>query len=69
MEFSTAGILAGVLFGGIGVAAFIYGKKQREPKPLVIGLLLMVYPLVFRDTLALYAIGVLLTAGLFLFND
>jgi len=62
---STATIFASVIFGSIGFAAFIYGKKQSNFKALVIGVILMVYPYFVQNPTALYAIGVVLTVVLF----
>ena len=66
---SIGNILAWLIFGGIGFVAFMYGKKQSLFKPLVIGLALMIYPYFTSNTLALYIIGSLLTAGLFIFRE
>lgn len=67
-NFTVASILGGLIFGGIGFVAFVYGKKQGELKPLVIGIILMAYPMFITDTLSVFAIGAILTLGLFLFN-
>ena len=65
----TAGnLFAQILFGSIGFAAFIYGKKQSNFKVLGIGAVLMVFPYLVHNTPALYVIGALLTAALFLFS-
>ena len=64
---NTANIFASVIFGGIGFAAFIYGKKQSNLKALVIGGILMVYPYFVQNPVALYAIGTVLTVMLFIF--
>ena len=59
-------LLGGFLFSGIGFVAFRYGKGQASFKLMVIGVLLMAYPYFVSNTLATYAIGVILTAGLFI---
>ena len=41
---SEAGLLWGVLFSGIGVGYFIYGRRQGKTVPLLCGLFLMAYP-------------------------
>ena len=61
-------ILVGI-FNAIGLAAFIYGKKQSILKPMLIGIVLMVYPYLVADTTMILVIGVLLTAALFIFRD
>jgi len=63
----TATILASVIFGSIGFAAFVYGKKQASAKALVIGVVLMVYPYFVPNPIALFAIGTVLTVLLFIF--
>jgi len=67
MSISGASLFGGVVFGGIGFAAFIYGKKQASPKPMVIGILLMAFPYFISNAMILFAVGGLLTAALFIF--
>jgi|GEM_PF-4103525 len=45
MNVSFSNIFAGILFGAIGFSAFMYEKKQRDYKALVIGIILMGYNL------------------------
>lgn len=59
---NVATLLWGVLFSGIGVGFFIYGKKQSAAVPLICGLLLMVFPYFVTSTLLLVCIGVVLVA-------
>lgn len=66
---SAAVLFASVLFGAIGFAAFIYGKKSYRWKPLGLGVALMVYPYFISQTWLLYTIGCALCAGLFLFRE
>ena len=67
--FSVAGLIGTLVFSGIGFVAFVYGKKNTEIKPLLFGLGLMVYPYFFKSALAIYAIGVALTACVFFFRE
>lgn len=69
MSFTTANLLGQILFGAIGLGAFVYGKKQAAYKALILGIALMAYPYFVPDTLMLYTIGTVLTACLFLFRD
>ena len=62
-------LLGGLVFGAIGFVALAYGKRQARVKMLVIGAVLMVYPYFVANTPALYAIGILLTALLFVVRD
>ena len=55
-------LLWGLLFSSIGLAFFLYGKKQRAVVPLVCGLVLMIYPYFIPNVFALVAIGIVLTA-------
>ena len=64
-----ANLMGGIIFGGIGFVAFVYGKKQSSPKPLCIGLALMIYLYFIPDTAAMYLIGALLCAALYFFRD
>ena len=65
MDLNASNIIASVIFGSIGLAAFIYGKKQMNFKALVIGIILMVYPYFVANTIAVYSIGAVLTLALF----
>jgi len=69
MLMTAANIFAGIMFGSIGFGAFIYGKKQSNFKALGIGIALMAYPYFVPNTIAVYAIGALLTAALIAFRD
>jgi len=64
-NFSPSNLLAGLIFGSIGFVAFIYGKKIRSFRPMIIGIVLMIYPYFISGTLFLYLIGIVLTASLY----
>lgn len=66
---SFANLFAAILFGSVGLAAFVYGKKSASWKPMIIGVMLMVYPYFIEETWLLYAIGVALSAGIFAWRD
>jgi hypothetical protein len=67
--FSGANLIGGLLFGSIGFVAFVYGKRMHVWKPMFLGLALMVYPYFVANDIALFAIGAVGTAALFLFRD
>lgn len=68
--FSNPSALFGtLLFGAIGLAAFIYGKRMVLWKPLVIGIALMAYPYFVSQTWLLYTVGCVLSLGLFIFRE
>ncbi len=66
---SPAALFASLLFGAIGLVAFMIGKKSYRWKPLSFGIALMVYPYFFSQIWLLYVIGCALCVGLFLFRD
>ena len=63
--FSIWGLFGGFIFGMIGMAAFIYGKKNSAFKPMLIGIILMVYPYFIRNTVVLCLVGLALCAALY----
>jgi hypothetical protein len=67
--FSGANLIGGLVFGSIGFVAFIYGKRMHVWKPMFIGLALMAYPYFVENDVAMFAIGVVGTAALFLFRE
>jgi len=68
-DFSAAKIFAWVIFGLIGFIVFVYGKKNKLFRPLIIGIALMVYPYFISGTFFLYLVGILLTGALFLWRE
>ena len=68
-DFSAAKIFAYLIFGAIGLVVFMYGKKNKLFRPLVIGLALMVYPYFISGTFLLYFTGIALTALLYFWRE
>ena len=66
---STANLFASILFSTVGFAAFVYGKKAMNWKPMAIGGVLMGYTYFVSATWLLYLLGVALSAALFVFRD
>lgn len=62
-------LFAALLFGSVGLAAFVYGKKKASWRPMVIGVVLMVYPYFVEQAWLLYGLGVALCAALFLWRE
>jgi len=58
----AANLLWGVLFGGIGLGFFVYGRRQRAVVPLLAGVALMVFPYFVSNLYALVGIGAALMA-------
>ncbi len=51
-----------VLFGGIGIGYFVYGRKQRAIVPFCTGLALFVFPYFMSSVVMLLIVGVILVA-------
>jgi len=62
-------LFAAILFGAIGMGAFVFGKKSAKMKPMIVGIALMGYPYFISQTWLLYLVGVLLTGSLFVWRD
>ena len=69
MFSSPAALFGSLLFGAIGLGAFMYGKKMVLYKPMVIGFVLMAYPYFVPQTWLMYIIGCVLCLGLYVFRD
>jgi hypothetical protein len=63
--FSLYTILLAVLFGLVGFAAYRYGRKNSEPRPVVIGIALMAYGYFVTNPWISLVIGSALTLALF----
>ncbi|MES2660187.1 MAG: hypothetical protein V4689_16305 [Verrucomicrobiota bacterium] len=62
-------LLAGFIFGTIGMGSFSYGKKLDLWQPRVIGVALMVYPYLVGNLWLLWGIGVALLVTLWFHHD
>jgi hypothetical protein len=58
LNFSTASLIGGFVFGSIGFVAFAYGKRMNLWKLMFCGLALMIYPYFVANTVAMIVIGV-----------
>ena len=68
-KINAANLFGSIVFSGIGLFGFSYGKKIANFKMLTIGILLMGYPYFVPGTIGLYAVGILLTVALYFFRD
>ena len=59
---TTSQILWGVLFGGIGLGFFTYGRKQKAIVPLFTGIALFMLPYFIANVFMLVSAGVILMA-------
>lgn len=44
LNFSVSGLIAGLIFGVVGLWLFREGRKSLNHKVMVIGLVMMIYP-------------------------
>ena len=51
-----------VLFGGIGLGYFMYGKKQKKAVPFLVGIALFVFPYFMPSVALLFIVGCILIA-------
>ena len=68
-DFSAAKIFAWIIFGVIGFAVFLYGKKNKSFRPMIIGVALMIYPYFISGTFLLYLVGIALTTALYFWRE
>ena len=61
-------LVIGIFTGAIGVAYFIYGKRQARFVPLIAGMLLCVYPYFLASIPLMLAVGAALIAAPFLID-
>jgi hypothetical protein len=64
-SISLATILIAVFFSLVGFAAFRYGRKNDETRPLVLGIGLMAYGYFVSNAWLSFGIGAVLTLLLF----
>ena len=65
---SAAQLFLGLLLGSVGLAFFVYGRKQRAIVPLLCGVALMVFPYFVSNTGLLVAVGAALMAVPYFFR-
>ena len=59
----------GALFGMIGIAYFMYGRKQSKTWPMIFGGLLIVFPYFISNMYVMLGIGVTLTVLPYFFRE
>jgi len=66
---TPAVLLAGLLFGSIGLLAAIIGRRSERWRMMGIGIALMVFPYFVSDIGPLVGIGLALCLGLYFWRD
>jgi MFS family permease len=64
-SLSLATILIAIVFSIVGWIAFRYGRKNQEPRPLILGIALMAYGYFVSNAWISLGIGALLTLLIF----
>jgi hypothetical protein len=62
-------IFAAILFGAIGMGAFVWGKRTGRGLPMIIGAALMIYPYFISETWILFSVGAVLCWLLYRFRE
>ncbi|MFZ4774664.1 MAG: hypothetical protein ACOYM3_04835 [Terrimicrobiaceae bacterium] len=62
-------ILGAIIFGAIGMGAFVHGKRNGLVKPMLIGVALMGYPYFIADGFLVFVIGAALCFLLYFFKE
>ena len=55
--YSTSQLFLAMIFGAIGLGFLAYGKKQRAVVPLLVGIVLLIFPYFVANVYILAAIG------------
>ena len=64
-DISPASIFVAIVFGIVGFAAFRYGRKNGEPRPLFLGIALMAYGYFVSNVWLSLGLGAALTLLIF----
>jgi multisubunit Na+/H+ antiporter MnhC subunit len=59
MDFTTS-LIVGLVTGTVGIAYFVYGKRQQRFVPLLAGIALCAYPYFVDNLIAALVIGAVL---------
>jgi len=69
LNFSTANLIGGLVFGSIGFVAFMYGKRMNLWKPMLLGIALMAFPYFITDDKIMLVIGIFGSTALFFVRE
>ena len=69
MNFGTANLIGGFIFGSVGLVAFAYGKRMNLWGPIVVGLALMIYPYFVNNDVILWTAGIVGSASLWFLRN
>lgn len=57
LDFSASSLLAGFIFGVIGLSILRYGRRKADNRLVVVGLVMMIYPYFTRGVWADWGVG------------
>ncbi|HEY6079040.1 MAG TPA: hypothetical protein VIW29_09570 [Polyangiaceae bacterium] len=66
MELDGNSIIASIVVSGVGCVFFSYGRKMSRAPHVVAGIVMMVFPYFVSNVLAMFGIGALLCALLYM---
>ena len=66
MNLDSGFLFASLLWGGIGLGFFIFGKKQRSTGPLLGGIVLMAISYLISSALWMSVVGAAVLFGIYL---
>lgn len=58
---SPLALFGSILFGAIGLAAFVHGKRLGLAIPMILGVVLMVFPYFVSEALPEFLVGIALS--------
>jgi hypothetical protein len=64
MDLDANALLASFFIGLVGVACFLYGRRQGRLPPMVVGAAMVVYPYFVPNVVVMIAIAVALVAAM-----
>ena len=68
IDLSFGSLFASLLFGSIGMAAWIIGRNRQKMPMMFLGVALMIYPWMVSDPLWTWVIGIALTGLIYFFR-
>ena len=68
LHFNPYNLLAGFIFGMIGLGAWRYGKALDRTHPRLIGVALMAYPYLISHDILVWVVGIALLVLLWFFH-
>ena len=68
MDFSDGSLFANLIVSAVGFFLLTYGRKTSDPRKVVLGLVMLVYPYFVSSAAVMIGIAVALVGGFWLFD-